>query len=74
MYPDIGLGLFAGYANSPVITDQTNAFVIDNANYLRYGFGVVFRWNMDLLPAAARVRPPLRNAQSAGGADHGPHD
>lgn len=56
MYPDIGLGLFAGYANTPIITDQTNAFVIDNTNYLRYGFGIVFRWNLDLLPAAARVR------------------
>ncbi len=56
MYPDIALGVFAGYANSPVITDQTNAFVIDQANYLRYGFGIVFRWNLDLLPAAARVR------------------
>jgi len=56
MYPDIALGLAAGYANSPVITDQTNAFVVDHANYLRYGFGIVFRWNLDLLPAAARVR------------------
>jgi len=55
-YPDIGLGLTAGYANSPVITDQTNAFIVDHANYLRYGFGIVFRWNLDLLPAAARVR------------------
>lgn len=56
MYPDIGLGLMFGYANAPVITDQTNAFVVDNANYLRYGFGIVFRWNLDVLPAAARVR------------------
>jgi outer membrane protein TolC len=56
LYPDIGLGLFAGYANAPIITDQTNAFVVDNANYLRYGFGIVFRWNLDLLPGAARVR------------------
>lgn len=56
LYPDIGLGLAVGYANSPMITDQTNAYVIDHANYLRYGFGIVFRWNLDLLPAAARVR------------------
>lgn len=56
LYPDIGLGLAFGYANAPIITDQTNAFVVDNANYLRYGFGIVFRWNLDLLPAAARVR------------------
>ncbi len=56
LYPDIGLGLAFGYANAPIITDQTNPFVVDNANFLRYGFGIVFRWNMDLLPAAARVR------------------
>jgi len=56
MYPDIGLGLYFGYASAPVITDQTNAFVVDNANYLRYGFGLVFRWNLDVLPGSARVR------------------
>lgn len=55
MYPDIGLGLSFGYSNAPYIADQTNPFVLDNANYLRYGFGVVFKWNLDLLPAAARV-------------------
>ena len=55
LYPDIGLGLSIGYSNAPYIADQTNPFVLDNANYLRYGFGVVFKWNLDLLPAAARV-------------------
>jgi outer membrane protein TolC len=56
LWPDIGLGLSFGYANAPIITDQTNPFVVDNANYLRYGVGLVFRWNLDLLPGAARVR------------------
>lgn len=56
LYPDIGIGLAFGYSNAPIITDQTNPYVIDNANFLRYGIGVVFRWNLDLLPAAARVR------------------
>lgn len=56
MYPDIGLGLYFGYSTAPVITDQTNAFVVDNANYLRYSVGLTFRWNLDLLPGAARVR------------------
>jgi len=56
LYPDLALGLSFGYSNAPVISDQTNPFVLDNANYLRYGFGVVFRWNLDLLPGAARVR------------------
>jgi outer membrane protein TolC len=55
LYPDIGLGLSIGYSNAPYIADQTNPFVLDNANYLRYGFGIVFKWNLDLLPAAARV-------------------
>ncbi len=55
LYPDIGLGLSFGWANSPVVTDQTNPYIVDNANYLRYAAGVVFKWNLDLLPAAARV-------------------
>ena len=56
LYPDIGLGFSFGYANAPIIADQTNPFILDNANYLRYGAGLVFRWNLDLLPGAARVR------------------
>ncbi len=56
MFPDIGLGVTFGYSNSPVIADQTNPFVLDNTNYLRYGAGIVFRWNLDLLPGSARVR------------------
>lgn len=55
LYPDIGLGLSFGWANSPVVTDQTNPYIVDNANYLRYAAGVVFKWNLDLMPAAARV-------------------
>ncbi len=57
LYPDIGLGLSFSYANSPVIADQTNPFVVDGANYLpSYGAGIVFRWNLDFLPGSARVR------------------
>ncbi len=56
LLPDVGLGMFFGYANAPYVTDQTNAFVLDQANYLRFGIGVVFKWNLDVLPAAARVR------------------
>ena len=55
LYPDVGLALSFGYANAPIIVDQTNPFVVDPGNYLRYGAGVVFKWNLDLLPAAARV-------------------
>jgi outer membrane protein TolC len=56
LFPDIGIGVSFGYSNAPVIADQTNPFVVDNANYLRYGAGVLFRWNLDLLPGSARVR------------------
>jgi outer membrane protein TolC len=57
LYPDVGIGLSFSYANSPVIADQTNPFVVDGANYLpSYGVGVVFRWNLDFLPGSARVR------------------
>jgi len=56
LLPDIGLGLSFGWANSPMIAMQTNPFVINPANYLSYGAGVIFRWNLDVLPGAARVR------------------
>jgi outer membrane protein TolC len=56
LYPDIGIGLSFGWASSPMIATQTNPFVINPANYLTYSAGVIFRWNLDLLPGAARVR------------------
>lgn len=56
LMPDIGLGLFWSYGRAPEITDQFNPFVRDDANYLRYGFGVGLRWQLDFLPGAARVR------------------
>jgi outer membrane protein TolC len=54
-YPDLGLGLSAGWARAPEVTDQLNPFVRDDANYIRYGFALVLRWQLDLLPNAARV-------------------
>lgn len=56
MYPDVGMGVYLGFANSPMITDQTNPFVVDNANFLRFTLGVTVKWNLDLLPGAARIR------------------
>jgi outer membrane protein TolC len=56
LLPDVGLSLFGNYSRAPQITDQLNPFVRDDANYLRYGFGVGVRWSLDFLPAAARVR------------------
>ena len=54
-YPDLGLGLSATWARAPEVTDQLNPFVRDDANYLRYGAALVFRWSLDFLPNQARV-------------------
>jgi len=55
MYPDLALGMSAGWTRAPEIDDQLNPFVKDNANYVSLGFGLVAQWNLDLLPAAARL-------------------
>jgi outer membrane protein TolC len=55
LMPDIGLGLSFGYSSAPIIADQTNPFVYDGGNYVRYGAGIVFRWNLDLMAGGARV-------------------
>ncbi len=53
--PDIGLGLSARYSSAPYVTDQTNPFVKDTANYTTYGAGLVFRYKLDILPQVSRV-------------------
>jgi outer membrane protein TolC len=55
MYPDLALGMSAGWTRAPEIDDQLNPYVKDNANYVSLGFGLVMQWNLDLLPAAARL-------------------
>lgn len=55
MLPDVGLALSAKWSYAPEVTDQTNPFVRDGANYLYYGFGVVMRYKLDFLSQAARV-------------------
>jgi outer membrane protein TolC len=54
-FPDFGLGLSAAWARAPEVTDQLNPFVRDDANYLRYGFALVMRWQLDFLPNTARI-------------------
>jgi outer membrane protein TolC len=54
-FPDLGLGVSAVWARAPLVSDQLNPFVRDDANYLRYGAALVLRWQLDLLPNAARV-------------------
>lgn len=53
--PDLGLALGARWSYAPEVTDQTNPFVRDGANFLYYSFGVVLRYKLDFLPQAARV-------------------
>lgn len=53
--PDVGLGISARYSEAPQVTDQTNPFVNDNANYFRYGVALVLRWKLDFLPQSARL-------------------
>jgi len=55
MYPDLGLGMSAGWTRAPEIADQLNPYVKDNANFVSLGFGLVMQWNLDFLPASARL-------------------
>lgn len=54
-FPDLALGLSAKWAQAPQVTDQTNPYVTDNANYMRYGAALVLRWKLDFLPQTARL-------------------
>ena len=53
--PDLGLALGAKWSYAPEVTDQSNPFVRDGANFLYYSFGVVLRYKLDFLPQSARV-------------------
>jgi len=56
LFPDIGLGLNAGYARAPEVANQINPFGGDTANFFWYGAAVVFQWKLDFLPQSARIR------------------
>ena len=53
--PDIGLSYRFATSYAPGITDQTNPFIIDPANYMNIGAGLVMRWSLDLWGNAYRV-------------------
>jgi outer membrane protein TolC len=53
-FPDLGLGLSAGWSQAREIDDQQNPFVRDPVNYLRYAAGLVMRWKLDFLSTSAR--------------------
>jgi len=54
-FPDLALGLSFGYSAAPQVEDQKNPFVKDNANYISYGAGLVFKYKLDFLPQSARL-------------------
>ena len=54
-FPDLALAYRFGTTYAPGITDQTNPFVIDNANYSTISAGLVLRWSLDLWGNAYRV-------------------
>ena len=62
-YPDLGLGMSANWARAPLVADQLNPFVRDDANYLRYGAALVLRWQVDFLPNAARVQQAMAQVE-----------
>jgi outer membrane protein TolC len=55
LFPDIGIGLSARYANAPMVTDQRNPFTIDPGHGQSYGAALVLRYKLELLPGAARL-------------------
>ncbi len=55
LFPDLGLGMNVRWSYAPEVTDQTNPFVRDSANYLLYGLGVALRYKLDVIPQVARL-------------------
>ena len=56
LFPDIGIGFGASYSTAPSAVIQNNAWVIDPFNRFGWGVAIGARWNLDLLPAQARVQ------------------
>lgn len=56
LLPDFGLGLGADYAVSPNATPQNSAWAWDPFNHFWYWIGLGMKWNLDLLPQAARTQ------------------
>jgi outer membrane protein TolC len=56
LYPDLGVVLGIGIGLAPEIDDQLNPYANDPANFFRYGAGLAFQWNLDLVPKLARLR------------------
>jgi outer membrane protein TolC len=55
LFPDLGLGLGADFVSTPSAVPQQNVWASDGWNHFYYYFGFGIRWNLDLLPQAARI-------------------
>jgi len=55
-YPDLALTAAASYSYGPGISDQSNPFIIDQANFASLGAGLVARWSFDVWGNYHRVR------------------
>jgi len=55
-FPDLVLALSASHSYGPGITNQTNPFVVDRANYSSLGAALVARWSLDVWGNVHRVR------------------
>jgi multidrug efflux system outer membrane protein len=56
LFPDLGLGLGADFISTPSAVPQQNLWANDPFNHFYYYVGLGLRWNLDLLPQAARVQ------------------
>jgi outer membrane protein TolC len=54
-FPDIGVGLSLSTGAAPDVALQLNPFVVDPANYFRYGAALAFQWKLDFPAQVARV-------------------
>ncbi len=54
-FPDLAIAYRFTATWAPGITDQTNPFIIDPANYTSLSAGLVLRWSLDLWGNAYRV-------------------
>jgi outer membrane protein TolC len=55
-YPDLAITAAASYSYGPGIADQSNPFIIDQANFASVGAGLVARWSFDVWGNYHRVR------------------
>ena len=60
-FPDLALGITASYSRGPGVTDQSNPFIVDPANYQSLGAGLVLNWSLDFV--GNRMRERRANAQ-----------